>query len=193
MARSTCSPSSSSNPKSQIPNPKSQIPNPKSQIPNPKSQIPNPKSQIPNRNGPLAETGDGGTNVTPWPEFVKGPLTGWFPVWGQDLDRPDIELPQFRLDLGAVADRDDDHPLRREIFPCRGERLIGGHRVHAFGNVRVIVEAQVVDIDLRKTRCCCQACLEAARERLRARVPGAHQLVGLHRRGGHATNLLHDF
>src|SRR5690348_80360 len=81
-----------------------------------------------------------------------------------NLDRQ-VQLLQLRLDLGAVANSNDDESLRNKILFRRGQRLFRGDRVDALGIRRVIVQAEIVGVDVGQARCGVRARLERARQR----------------------------
>src|SRR5262245_845922 len=91
------------------------------QIPNPKTQIPSPK------------TGDLGIEAWDlgfWNLGFGIFLADWFAVGRKQFDGRNIELPQLRLDLGAIADGHDDQSVGNQILLRDRERLILGHRPH---------------------------------------------------------------
>ena len=71
-----------------------------------------------------------------------------FAVGVAGFDGSEIQLGQARFDLGAVADGDDEHLLRGEIFLGHGLRGGGSDGIELRGELGVVVEAEVVHIDV---------------------------------------------
>src|SRR5688572_20387336 len=60
-----------------------------------------------------------------------------------DLDRAEIQLLQLGLDCLAVADGHDGHPPGHEVLFRHGQRLVPRDRLHLFGVIGVVVDAEV--------------------------------------------------
>ena len=66
-----------------------------------------------------------------------------------DLDGSKIELLEFRLDLGAVADADQNHLARVQILLGNCFRVSRGDGGEALGQFFIIVRREIVQEDVR--------------------------------------------
>jgi len=66
------------------------------------------------------------------------------PVCITNLDIAQIELLQLRLNLRAIADANQDHLFRVQIFFRHDFRIIRGHGGEPPGQLRVIIRRKIV-------------------------------------------------
>src|ERR1044071_1924834 len=99
------------------------------------------------------------------------PLADWLPVHRDHLHGCDVQRLELRLDLRAVADGDNDPPVGNQVLLCRRQRLLRRDGLDAFGDVAVIVETEVVDVERGETGRRRLARLETGGPGLRPRMP----------------------
>jgi len=63
---------------------------------------------------------------------------------------PRTHTDQLRFDDLSIADRHDDHVAGHEVLLGHRQRLIGRDRVHLLRVLGVVIQAKVVDEDVRE-------------------------------------------
>src|SRR5687768_13410821 len=100
-----------------------------------RTKLPTPNYQLPNRMGQPVfwELGVGSCE-----------LLGEVPLSVPNLDCPEVQLLELRLDCLPIADGHHDQALRHQVLLGDGDRLRRRHGSHFFRVVGVVVEAEVV-------------------------------------------------
>src|SRR6185437_6464114 len=87
-----------------------------------------------------------------------------------NLDRTKISVLQSRLDLRAVARRNDDELVRMQVFLRHASDIVGGYCAIALRKLRVVVERAIVEEDGLHRSGCSGRRLEDTGQRLHQRV-----------------------